>query len=474
MIDIPPVAAVPNPERAAAVLAALSSALDPTVLQPGPIDAPYLKDWMIAPAPGTEPIALVRARTTEDVATVMRICDAHGHPVVPQAGLTGLTGGATAVADCVLLSVARMSAIEAIDPDGSTLTVQAGATLESVQQAADAAGLMFALDIGARGSCRIGGNASTNAGGNRVLRFGMMRDLILGLEVVLPDGTVVDAMNAMLKNNAGYDVKQLFIGSEGTLGVITRLVLRLHPKPRSVCTALVAAADYDAVMRLLRIARERLGPTLAAFEAMWPDFYAFAIAQRGGATPLPRDGSIHVLLESMGTDPARDAELLEATVTAALDDGCARDAVIAQSERERASLWSLRDASAEFARAFAPHVDYDVSLPVAAIGAFVPELAARIRAVWPEVGLLNFGHVADGNLHVSVQVRERHLTKADADRIMYGCVADWRGSVSAEHGIGLLKKAYLGHSRSAPEIALMQRLKAALDPKGILNPGKVF
>jgi FAD/FMN-containing dehydrogenase len=463
-----------DPARAAAVLAALRAALDPAALQVGPIEPRHLKDWMIPAAPDCAPVALVRARSTAEVATVLRICDAHRHPVVPQAGLTGLTGGATPMADCVVLSVERMDAIEALDPDGSTITVQAGVTLQAVQEAADAAGLMFSLDIGARGSCRVGGNAATNAGGNRVLRFGMMRELILGIEAVLPDGTVVDSLNTMLKNNAGYDLKQLFIGSEGTLGVITRLVLRLHPKPRSVCTALVSVATYEDAMRLLRIARERLGPTLAAFEAMWPDFYAFAIAQRGGVTPLPQDGTIHVLLESMGTEPARDAELFEAAIAAALEAGCARDAVIAQSERERATLWSLRDASGEFARAFAPHVDYDVSLPVGSIGAFVPELAKRLRAAWPDVGLVNFGHVADGNLHVGVQVRDGLLTKYDADRILYGCVADWRGSVSAEHGIGLLKKAWLGHSRGETEIALMRRLKAALDPNGILNPGKVF
>jgi FAD/FMN-containing dehydrogenase len=460
--------------RAGAVLAALRTALEADVLVAGPVDPRHLRDWSVPADAGTAPIALVRARSVEDVAATLRICDAHRHPVVPQAGLTGLTGGATPTGDCVLLSIERMDAIEAIDLDGSTMTVQAGATLQSVQQAADAAGLMFALDIGARGSCRVGGNASTNAGGNRVLRFGMMRDLILGLEAVTPDGTVIDAMNTMLKNNAGYDLKQLFIGSEGTLGVITRLVLRLHPKPRSVCTALAALPDYGAVLRLLRIARERLGPTLAAFEAMWPDFYAFAGAQLAAAPPLPRDGSIHVLLESMGTDPARDAELFEATVAAAIDDGCVADAAIAQSESQRRAIWAVRDASSELKRAFSPHVDYDVSLPVGQIGAFVPECAARLRTAWADVGIVHFGHVADGNLHLSVQTREGRFTKDDADRIVYGCVAQWRGSVSAEHGIGLLKKAWLGHTRSDAEIALMKRLKAALDPNAILNPGKVF
>lgn len=460
-------------DSAAAVLAELAAAIDPASLQPAPIDDRHLKDWMVSADADCTPIALVRARDTEQVASVLRICNQHGVPVVPQGGLTGLTGGATPVGQCVVLSLERLQAIEALDPDGSTITVQAGVTLQAVQEAADAVGLMFALDIGARGSCRVGGNAATNAGGNRVLRFGMMRELILGLEAVLPDGTVLSTMNTMLKNNAGYDLKHLFIGSEGTLGVITRLVLRLHPKPRSVCTALVALPDYKSVMRLLRIARERLGPSLAAFEAMWPDFYRFAIARRGQG-PMPEDGSIHVLVESMGTDVARDTELFEAAMAAALEDGCASDAIVAQSERERAAIWSMRDASADLARAFSPHVDYDVSLPVGTIGDFAVECRRRLLESWPQGDVVCFGHVADGNLHVSAQIREGVRTKDDTDRIVYGCVAQWQGSVSAEHGIGLLKKAYLGYSRNEAELALMRKLKEALDPKGILNPGKVF
>ena len=454
-------------------LDALEAALPQAVLQRSPIDARYLKDWMVSASPEAPPIALARPRTADEVATVLRICDAHRVPVVAQGGLTGLTGGATPSPGSVALSLERMSAIESLDPDGSVITVQAGVTLQAVQQAADEAGLMFALDIGARGSCRVGGNAATNAGGNRVLRFGMMRELVLGLEAVLADGTIVSAMNSMLKNNAGYDLKQLFIGTEGTLGVITRLVLRLHPKPRSVCTAMVSVADYQQVLALLKLARERLGPTLSAYEAMWPDFYAFAREQRG-SVPLPENGTIHVLLETMGTDQARDTELFEASIAAALESGCAADAVIAQSGRERAALWSTRDASGELARAFSPHVDYDVSLPVGTIGAFADECRRRLHASWPEGRVVCFGHVADGNLHLSAQVRDGVRTKDDTDRIVYGCVAEWQGSVSAEHGIGLLKRAYLGHSRSDAEIALMRRLKAALDPHGILNPGKVL
>jgi FAD/FMN-containing dehydrogenase len=453
--------------------AALAEALEPEILQFAPIEPRHLGDWMVRIPAGEAPLALIRPRNTSDIAKAMRVCNAHRIPVVPQGGLTGLTGGATPVAGCVVLSLERLATIEALDPDGSTISVGAGVSLQAVQEAADSAGLMFGLDIGARGSCRVGGNAATNAGGNRVLRFGMMRELVLGLEAVLADGTVVSSMNTMLKNNAGYDLKHLFIGSEGTLGVITRLVLRLHPKPRSVATAMVSVADYPAALRLLRIARERLGPTLSAFEAMWPDFYNFALMQRG-SVPMPADGSIHVLVEAMGTDETRDAEHFESAIAASLDDGCADDAVIAQSGRERSAIWSIRDASGELARAFSPHVDYDVSLPVGRIGEFADECRRRLISSWADGDVVCFGHIADGNLHVSAQIREGIRSKDDTDRIVYGCVAQWQGSVSAEHGIGLLKKAYLGYSRGPEELALMRTLKAALDPHGILNPGKVF
>ena len=215
-----------------AVRAALSAVLDDSVVQFAPIDRRHLKDWMVAAEPGCEPLALVRARDTRDVAQTLKVCHAHRIPVVPQGGLTGLTGGATPVTGCVVLSLERLSQIEALDPDGSTITVGAGVTLQAVQEAADAAGLMFALDIGARGSCRVGGNAATNAGGNRVLRFGMMRELVLGLEVVLPDGRLLDQLSVLRKDNTGYDVKQWFLGAEGTLGVITGASLKLFPNPQ--------------------------------------------------------------------------------------------------------------------------------------------------------------------------------------------------------------------------------------------------
>jgi FAD/FMN-containing dehydrogenase len=454
---------------------ALLAELGPDLVATGDaIDARHLRDWKLAALPGHGPVALVRPRRTEDVAAALRVCHARGVPVVPQGGLTGLAGGATPVPGCVVLSLERMRAVEAVDAAAATLTVQAGVPLQAVQEAADAAGMLFPLDIGGRGSCLIGGNISTNAGGNRVLRYGMTRELVLGLEVVLADGTVLDMLNTMLKNNAGYDLKQLFIGSEGTLGVVTRAVLRLFPRPASTCTALCAVKDYAAVVELLRRARTGLGETLAAFEVMWPDFYHLATGSLERRAPVAAGHGAYVLLESMGTDQAGDEARFASLVEGALEQGVLADAVVAQSSKESRELWAVRDASGEFGRVFWPYVSHDVSIPTGEIGAFVEECAARLRARWPEVRTVVWGHVADSNIHFGVQVGARPLPEDDISRTVYECVRDFQGSISAEHGIGLLKKAFLGHSRSAEEIGLMRRIRAVLDPAGILNPGKLF
>ena len=421
-----------------------------------------------------DPLGVAYPRSVEQVSAILKICDAHRQIVVPQGGLTGLAGGATPVGRCLLLSLERMARVVELDPAAATLTVEAGVTLQAVQEAADAGGFLFPLDIGGRGSCQIGGNVSTNAGGNRVLRFGMARELVLGIEAVLPDGTIISALNKMLKNNAGYDLKQLFIGSEGTLGVITRVVLRLYPKPLSVATALCALPDYTCVLQLLHRAKQQLGGTLSAFEAMWPDFYAFATGHLAGPAPLPADGSLHILVETMGIDPARDQGVLEEWIAAAMAAGIVTGAVVAQSEAQTRALWAVRDQSAELKRGFRSHIDFDVSIPVGAIGAFVDTCVGRLKAVWPEVGLAWFGHVADSNIHIAVDTDPQALPRHRGEEIVYAIVGEFGGSISAEHGVGLLKKSYLGHSRSPAELTLMRRIKAAIDPNGILNPGKIF
>jgi FAD/FMN-containing dehydrogenase len=453
----------------------LSAALGPGGLFAGDAMEPrHFTDWALAAAPEQRPLAVVLPRSTAEVAAVLSACNATGTPVVPQGGLTGLAGGATPVAGCIALSLARMRAIEEVDADAATLTVQAGAPLQSVQEAAEAAGFLFPLDIGSRGSCSIGGNVSTNAGGNRVLRYGMTRELVLGMEAVLADGTVLSSLNKMQKNNTGYDLKQLFIGAEGTLGIVTRLVLRLFPRPASLCTGFCALPSYDAVLDLLRRARAKLGGALSAFEVIWPEFYELATTAHGVRPPVPRGHAIYVLLDSMGSDQARDDAAFHDLIEAALADGVVEDAVIAQSHRESREIWALRDSVAQFQRTFDPQTGFDVSVPIGRMQDFIDTCRAALTARYAAVRTLWFGHIADSNLHLLVKLEPDGPTKTEIDDIVYDKVRAFGGSVSAEHGIGLLKKKYLAHSRTPAEIEVMRRIRAALDPAGILNPGKIF
>lgn len=448
------------------------------VLAGADIPARHLRDWVVAAGPENAPLALILPRTTEEVSRLLACCSRLGVPVVPQGGLTGLSGGATPVRGCVLLSLQRMQGVDELDAETGIMTVRAGTLLQQVQEAADEAGWMFPLDIGARGSCSIGGNAATNAGGNRVLRYGMMRDLVLGLEAVLPDGTVLSSLNKMQKNNAGFDLKQLFLGSEGTLGVITRLVLRLAPRPISQNTALCALDGYAAASRLLRLARTRLGPALSAFELMWPEFYTLALAhaaQQGrSATPLSSGHGLYLLIESSGFESGRDADEFAALIEAAVEEGLIEDAAVAQSLRDTQAFWGLRESGSDFLPALGPRVGFDVSVPTGRIGDFVDTCRGRLRARWPSVRSIAFGHAGDGNIHFIVQVDDRPLPVHEIEELVYGCVQERGGSIAAEHGVGLHKRPFLHYSRSAAEIALMRTIKAAVDPLGIMNPGKVL
>jgi FAD/FMN-containing dehydrogenase len=423
--------------------------------------------------PGVRPRALVRPRSVDEVSRALALCARLAQPVVPQGGLTGLARGAVALGGEVVLSMERFAGIDALDAAAGTLTVRAGTPLQVVQEAADAAGFTFGVDLGARGSCQIGGMLATNAGGTRAIRYGTMREQVLGLEAVLADGTVVSSMNRMLKNNAGYDLKQLFIGSEGTLGVVTRAVLRMHPKLAAPATALCRVRDYDAVVALWN--RMRTLPKLVSFEAMWPAFYDYVARHTPGvAAPFAADGGFAVLIECATSAPGRDARaVLETALADAIDAGLADDAVLATSERQARDLWTLREGLA--IDALPNLVNFDVSLPTGDLGAFAARCDAALRARWPDIVCLFFGHVGDGNVHIGVSLAA--TTDADADEIdrrVYAIVREMGGSVSAEHGIGVLKRDYLAHTRSDAEIALMRTLKAALDPCGILNPGKVL
>lgn len=424
-----------------------------------------------------QPLAVIRPLDAQGVSAALKACFKAGLPVVPQGGLTGLCGGARPEAGWVALSLERMVGIEEIDADACTMTVRAGTPLEVVQKAASDAGLYFALDLGSRGSCAIGGNLSTNAGGNRVIRYGMARELVLGLEWVLPDGTVITSLNKMLKNNAGYDLKHLFIGSEGTLGVITRIVLRLHPQPGCTMSALCALSDYEGVKKLLKEARGGLGPILSAFEVMWPDYWRVVTERVGVRTPISSGHSHYVLVEAQGTDLATDGPRFEQWLEQQMESGILTDAAVAQSLADTQAFWGVRDACAEFFTALGPHVSYDVGLAVRDMDAFAEKCKAALLNGIPGCESVYYGHIGDGNLHLvswvpglSIEAQPKH----DMDRIIYGVVRDFAGSISAEHGIGTVKKPYLGYARSEAEIELMRTLKRALDPLNLLNPGKVI
>jgi len=419
--------------------------------------------------------AVLRPKSAAEVARILRLCADEGQSVVTHGGMTGLVRGGAAEPGDVVLSLELMNKIEEIDPLNRIAVVQAGVPLETLQSAAEGAGLLFPVDTGARGSASIGGMIATNAGGNQVIRYGMMREQVLGLEAVLADGTVVSSMNRVLKNNAGYDLKQLFIGSEGTLGVVTRAVLRLRERPRSMVAGFVAVPDYDSVLRLLKMMDGGLGGTLAAFEVMWNSFYRLVTTPPApGKPPLGQDHAYYVLIEAMGGDQSADEARFEALLGEALEAGLVADALLAKSEAERKAFWALRDDVAQVIQLY-PVFVFDVSVPLTQMQGYIAEMEARLGEAYPDHRHVIFGHLGDCNIHLAVGVPEDgEDARAKVERAVYEPLAGRAGTISAEHGIGLEKKAYLGLSRSREEIALMRTLKSALDPKGLLNPGKIL
>ena len=451
------------------VVANLRTALGDDRVDTDP-DERFWADWSGHGA--SRPLAVVRPRSTDEVATVLRICHAAGQTVVPQGGRSGLAGGGTPTEADLVVSLEAFSGIEEIDTAAGTMTVRAGTILEAAQQAAAEHGLELAYDLGARGSCQIGGNLATNAGGNRVVRYGMAREQVLGIEVVLADGTVISSLTKMLKNNAGYDLKHVFIGSEGTLGIITRAVLRLHPRSRTRVTALCSTPSYGATVDLLRHAQRTTGG-VTAFEVMWPEFYRFMSEARGGLSPISHGAPMYVLVEISGDDPDHDEQRFEAMLADAHETGLVLDATVAHSAKDTSALWSLRES--EPLDQVASPVNFDISLPIGHIEEFVVECRRRLADRWPAVLTFPFGHIADSNLHMTVSIGPTDHDGLHAiDETVYGTVRDWGGSVSAEHGIGTHKRPFLSYSRSDAEIDVMRRIKAALDPTGILNPGKVI
>ena len=428
--------------------------------------------------------AVVRPGTTAEVAQVVRACAQHGASLVPQGGNTGLVGGGVTDASGtqVLLSLARLNRVRAIDGANSTLTAEAGCVLQAVQQAAEQAGYLFPLSLAAEGSCTIGGNLATNAGGTQVLRFGNARELCLGLEVVNAQGDVWDGLTGLRKDNTGYDLRDLMIGSEGTLGIITAATMKLYPLPAAHVTALVACRDLGDCVALLALAQRRLGSALTGFEVM--ESFALGLVARHFpqlARPLP-DAPWTVLLQTGDSDDEGAARArVEMLLEAAMERGFANDAALAHSVAQRRAMWHLRESIPLAQAEEGLNVKHDIALPVSAIVDFVSHTDAALLAAFPGARIVNFGHLGDGNLHYNLQapatlapreflVRHEHEVNA----IVYDAVTARGGSISAEHGIGQLKRDELAQRKSPVALAMMQAIKRALDPRGTLNPGRIL
>ncbi|MDI4666146.1 FAD-binding oxidoreductase [Xanthobacter autotrophicus] len=431
-----------------------------------------------------EAALVLRPASTQEVAEVVRLCAEGRIPIVPQGGNTGLAGGAQPDGSgaSVILSVDRMRKVRAVDVVNDTLTVEAGVTLAEVQAVAERVDRLFPLTLASEGSCRIGGNLATNAGGTQVLRYGNMRALALGLEVVLPDGRIWDGLRGLRKDNAGYDLKQLFIGSEGTLGIITAAVLRLFPRPRATATTFAAIPDPAAAIAFLGLAKARLGDSLSAFELMRAPSLAHAVAAVPGlASPFAEAYPWYLLVEASAQEAGEGlGSALEGLLAQGLEEGLVLDAVIAASGAQRRNLWALREAQAEAQAHAGKGVKHDISVPVSAIPAFVARADAALLARFPGILPFTFGHVGDGNLHYNPVMpadwtdEMRPARAGEINRIVHDVVADLGGSISAEHGLGQLRVAEAEHYKSAVELDLMRAVKAALDPHGLMNPGKVL
>ena len=460
-------------------LARLKNAVGPKGYSEDPnVIAPHLEEWR-SKYRGKSSLLLIPA-TTSEVSAVLKICDETATPIVPQGGNTGLVGGQIAFNGEIVLSLARMNRIRALDAAAQTITVEAGAILAQIQRAADETNLLFPLSLAAEGSATIGGNLSTNAGGVNVLRYGMARDLVLGLEVVLADGRVLDLLRTLRKDNTGYDLKQIFIGSEGTLGIITAASLKLFPKPGERVCSLVAVPSPAAAVQLLSEFQAKTGGQISAFELM-PRIGLELVAAHipGARNPFTTESPWYVLAEAAGAAQFELAGIIESTLAAATKEGIVTNAVIAASEAQRSALWALRENMSEAQKREGASIKHDVSVPVSKIPQFLEEATAAVLRTVPGARPVSFGHIGDGNIHFNFSAPKGGDESAflarwdDVQRIVHDIVHRFGGSISAEHGIGVQKREQLALYKSPVEMELMRTLKRTFDPKNILNPGKV-
>jgi len=416
---------------------------------------------------------IVRPSTTQHVSDVISLCSRLGQKIVTHGGRTGVAGGAYCADDEIILSLERMTAITNICPITQIAEVEAGVPLAILQDAVAAHGLTYPIDLGSKGSATIGGTIATNAGGNRVIRWGMTRANILGIEAVLVDGTIVSSMNRLVKNNSGYDLKHLLIGSEGTIGIVTRAVLRLVPTPTSQCVAFVSVADHEALLALLNRARRLM--TLSAFEVMWPDYYGLVTRQDPSRRPVETGQGAYVLVEAMGYEEAIDRTLFEAFLEAAYADGLIVDAVLATSQQQVADLWRVREAADIIVQHMSPFVSFDISIDVRFVEAFAEEAKVALRAKFPNLQTVTFGHLGDNNIHIAAHIGPETLQQEQAiEAIVFGVLKRFGGAITAEHGIGQFKRAFLSEHRTSGEMEMMRRFRQGMDPKGLLNHDVMF
>ena len=431
------------------------------------VQARYANDWSEAPA--HLPEVVLRPRTIEELSQIMRLAQQTEQRIVTQGGRTGLAGGATPQQSEWALSVERMTKVLDIDPVGRTITVEAGTTVQQIQEAAAMHDLMFPLDLGARGSATAGGITATNAGGNQVIHYGVTRNLVLGMTAVLPDGEVMAQSNQLLKNNAGFDLKQLLIGTEGVLGVIATVTFRLFPKRDVVKTAFCAAQDFEAVKNLLhRASKSLIG--LSSFEVLWDDYMAEITGLLGKPALFPKPYPFTILLE---VEQATDDGQMEACLMSAVEDGVIANALIAQNEGQRKEFWSYRDAIAEILSDMSPNVNFDIGIPISKMNAFTKDVTKALHTQFPAIRHVTFGHIGDGNLHLSCTTGDEG-DHVPIENLVFAKATAINGTITAEHGIGILKKPWLKDCRTTEEIALMKRLKKMLDPAQILNKGRVI
>jgi FAD/FMN-containing dehydrogenase len=462
-----------------ATLARLKSAVGPKGFSEDPDEiAPHLVEWR-GKYRGRS-LLLLKPATTSKVSEILHICNETRTPIVPQGGNTGLVGGQIPFEGEILLSLERMNCIREIDTAAMTATVEAGVVLDTLQKAAADAGAYFPLSLASEGSCTIGGNLSTNAGGVNVLRYGSARNLVLGLKVVLADGRELDLLRGLHKDNTGYDLKQLFIGAEGTLGIITAAILKLFPKPVAHETVFVAVKSPEDAIALLGRVEQATGGLVSAFELMPRIGLEFVLAHIPQTRdPLATPSPWYVLIEASSAAAIGLAQALEAEIARATTDGLVTDAVIASSEAQRAALWRLRESLSEAQKPEGGSIKHDVSVPIKAIPEFIRRGIAAVTALVPGVRPVPFGHLGDGNIHFNFSVpkggdNDAYLARwGEISRAVHDIVQEFGGSISAEHGVGIMKRDEIVRYKSAEELDVMRMLKRAFDPNNILNPGKV-